>query len=86
MVFIGHLKIYNWNQDKIKLILVPIFVFMVKGRLNIMKEKYITIAGMNHYYGLKPFSVGKKVKCMKDKNNPRLCGQLGRECKGERGL
>ncbi len=25
---------------------------------------------MNHYYGLRPFSVGKKVKCMKDKNNP----------------
>lgn len=35
-----------------------------------MKEKYITITGMNHYYGLKPFSVGKRVKCMKEKNNP----------------
>lgn len=35
-----------------------------------MKEKYITITGMNHYYGLRPFSVGKKIKCMKDKNNP----------------
>lgn len=35
-----------------------------------MKEKYVTITGMNHYYGLRPFSVGKKVKCMKDKNNP----------------
>lgn len=35
-----------------------------------MKEKYITITGMNHYYGLRPFSVGKKVKCIKDKNNP----------------
>lgn len=35
-----------------------------------MKEKYITITGMNHYYGLRPFSVGKKVQCMKDKNNP----------------
>lgn len=43
---------------------------MVKGRSNIMKEKYITITGMNHYYGLRPFSVGKKVQCMKDKNNP----------------
>lgn len=35
-----------------------------------MKEKYITITGMNHYYGMKPFSLGKKVKCIKDKNNP----------------
>ena len=35
-----------------------------------MKEKYITITGMNHYYGLKPFSVGKKVKCIKEKDNP----------------
>lgn len=35
-----------------------------------MKEKYVTITGMNHYYGLTPFSVGKKIKCMKDKNNP----------------
>lgn len=35
-----------------------------------MKEKYITITGMNHYYGLRPFSVGKKIKCIKDKNNP----------------
>lgn len=34
-----------------------------------MKVKYVTITGMNHYYGLKPFSVGKKVKCIKDKNN-----------------
>ena len=35
-----------------------------------MKEKYITITGMNHYYGLRPFSVGKKLKCIKEKNNP----------------
>ena len=26
-----------------------------------MKEKYITITGMNHYYGLLPFKVGKKL-------------------------
>lgn len=35
-----------------------------------MKEKYITITGMNHYYGLQPFSVGKRLKCIKEKNNP----------------
>ena len=34
-----------------------------------MKEKYITIAGIDHYYGIKPFLVGKKFKCIKDKNN-----------------
>ena len=34
-----------------------------------MKEKYITITGMNHYYGLQPFSVGKKLKCIKEKDN-----------------
>lgn len=35
-----------------------------------MKDKYITITGMNHYYGLKIFKVGKKVRCIKDKHNP----------------
>ena len=35
-----------------------------------MKEKYVTITGMNHYYGLTPFKIGKKFKCKKDKNNP----------------
>lgn len=35
-----------------------------------MKEKYITITGMNHYYGLLPFKVGKKFTCKKDKCNP----------------
>ncbi len=34
-----------------------------------MKEKYITITGMNHYYGMKPFSIGKRVKCIKEKDN-----------------
>lgn len=35
-----------------------------------MKDKYITITGMNHYYGLAPFKVGKKIKCVKEPNNP----------------
>ena len=35
-----------------------------------MKERYVTITGMNHYYGLTPFKVGKKFKCQKEKHNP----------------
>lgn len=35
-----------------------------------MKDTYITITGMNHYYGLQPFSIGKKIKCRKEKDNP----------------
>ena len=34
-----------------------------------MKEKYVIITGTNHYYGMKPFSVGKKVKCFKEPDN-----------------
>ncbi|MCC8141962.1 MAG: HIRAN domain-containing protein [Lachnospiraceae bacterium] len=33
------------------------------------KEKYITITGMKHYFGLKPFKVGKKVHCRKEPDN-----------------
>lgn len=29
----------------------------------------MTITGTNHYYGMKPFSVGKKVKCFKEPEN-----------------
>lgn len=28
-----------------------------------MKDRFITITGMKHYYGLTPFKVGKKVRC-----------------------
>lgn len=35
-----------------------------------MKERFITITGMGHYYGMKPFSVGKKIKCVKETTNP----------------
>ena len=35
-----------------------------------MKEKYITIVGFNHYYGDVPFKIGKKIKCVKEPNNP----------------
>lgn len=35
-----------------------------------MKEQYVTITGMNHYYGLAPFRIGKKIKCIKEPKNP----------------
>jgi len=34
-----------------------------------MKERYITITGMNHYYGMKPFRIGKRLKCIKEPDN-----------------
>ena len=34
-----------------------------------MKERYITLVGMDHYYGMKPFSVGKRVRCVKERDN-----------------
>lgn len=35
-----------------------------------MKEQYITIVGFNHYYGGTPFKIGKKIKCIKEPDNP----------------
>lgn len=35
-----------------------------------MDERYITITGMNHYYGMKPFEVGKVLQCQKEPQNP----------------
>lgn len=34
-----------------------------------MKESYITITGFSHYYGLKPFKIGKRLKCVKEPDN-----------------
>lgn len=34
-----------------------------------MKEKYITITGFKHYYGLTPFAIGNLVKCVKEPQN-----------------
>lgn len=34
-----------------------------------MKEKYVTITGMNYYYGLLPFKIGKQFKCIKEPSN-----------------
>ena len=35
-----------------------------------MKEMYITITGMSHYYGMRPFSIGKRLRCVKEFSNP----------------
>lgn len=35
-----------------------------------MKDQFITITGMGHYYGMTPFKVGKKIKCTKEAENP----------------
>ena len=40
-----------------------------KGR-QIMKELYVTITGSKHYYGQAPFKVGRKIKCVKEPDNP----------------
>ena len=32
-------------------------------------ELYVTITGFNHYYGKKPFSIGKRVRCVKEPDN-----------------
>lgn len=34
-----------------------------------MKEQYVTITGFSHYYGLKPFKIGKRLKCIKEPDN-----------------
>jgi hypothetical protein len=30
----------------------------------------VTIVGLSHYFGIAPFSIGKKVKCVKEPENP----------------
>lgn len=34
-----------------------------------MKEQYITITGIKHYYGIIPFEIGRKVTCVKEPDN-----------------
>lgn len=34
-----------------------------------MKERFVTITGVNHYFGYAPFKIGKRFKCIKEKNN-----------------
>lgn len=35
-----------------------------------MKDLYITITGFKHYYGIAPFKIGQKLKCIKEPHNP----------------
>ena len=35
-----------------------------------MKELYVTITGFKYYYGDTPFKVGRKIKCVKEPDNP----------------
>ena len=35
-----------------------------------IKNLYITITGTNHYYGMTPFKLGKKLTYKKEKSNP----------------
>ena len=35
-----------------------------------MKEQYVTITGFKYYYGVTPFKIGKKIKCVKEPDNP----------------
>lgn len=35
-----------------------------------MEQYFITITGLNHYLGKKPFQVGRTVTLIKDRNNP----------------
>ena len=45
-----------------------------------MKNKYITITGFKHYYGLQPFQIGNLILCKKEPQNPfdneAICASL----------
>ena len=41
-----------------------------------METMFVTITGVNHYYGMKPFKTGGIVKLVKDKNNHFDCEAL----------
>ena len=45
-----------------------------------MENVFITITGVNHYYGMKPFKVGKIFKIRKEYDNPNddeaICAEL----------
>lgn len=34
-----------------------------------MKDLYVTITAIRYYYGVTPFKIGKKLKCIKENNN-----------------
>ena len=35
-----------------------------------MKEVYITLTGFYSYYGFKPFAIGRRIRCVKEPQNP----------------
>ena len=43
-------------------------IYICKGGA-VMSEIYITITGQNHYLGMKPFKVGRRVRLVKDTDN-----------------
>ncbi len=42
-----------------------------------MENTFITITGINHYYGKKPFEIGRIVKLIKEPDNPYDCEAIG---------
>lgn len=38
-----------------------------------METMFVTITGVNHYYGLKPFKIGSVLKLVKEKDNDYDC-------------
>ena len=34
-----------------------------------MKDVYVTLTGFNHYYGFKPFAIGRRIRCVKEPYN-----------------
>jgi len=36
-------------------------------------DKYITITGFKHYYGMKPFRIGNLIRCQKEPDNGFDC-------------
>ena len=40
------------------------------GERAAMKEQYITITGIDNYYGAAPFRLGMQTKCVKESGNP----------------
>lgn len=47
-----------------------------------MPKQFVTITGMNHYYGMKPFEIGKKIRCVKEPNNKHDMEAISCKMKG----
>lgn len=35
-----------------------------------MKDVYVTLTGFYNYYGFKPFAIGRRIRCVKEPQNP----------------